>query len=67
VWQGYRKHDPLLYIVAGFFFIPYTGFYSYILPFTIGTLRFPRWAFLLSILLWVVFGPVVISFVWASR
>lgn len=62
-WRGFRRRDPVICTLAGFFFIPYSGFYSYILPFTLAALRFPRWVIMVYIVLWFMFGPLLLSYI----
>jgi hypothetical protein len=62
-WRGFRRRDPVLCTLAGFFFVPYTGFYSHILSFTLVALRFPRVALLISIILWGIFAPILIGYI----
>lgn len=54
-----RRHDPAMGILAGLFFVPYITLYSLPLPFAIVAIRWPRWALLISVVMWVVYGGVI--------
>ncbi len=53
-WLAARKHDRVLGIVAGLFFVPYIAFYSLLIPFAVFAIRRPKIALLLSVIVWLI-------------
>jgi len=58
-WQAVRRHDPVIGVLAGLFFVPYIAFYSLLLPFTLAAVRWPQAALLVSVIVWLVYGGVL--------
>jgi hypothetical protein len=58
-WQAVRRHDAVIGVLAGLFFVPYIAFYSLFIPFTLSAVRWPRAALLVSIIVWMVYGGVL--------
>jgi hypothetical protein len=59
-WRAYRKQDAPLAILAWLFFVPYIPLYSLLIPFAALAVRFPRVALIISVVMWAVYGRVVL-------
>jgi hypothetical protein len=58
-WVAFRRHDPVLSILAWLFFIPYITLYALLLPLALFAIRYPRVALLISVVAWLVYGGVL--------
>ncbi len=58
-WRAVRRHDAVLGILAGLFFIPYITLYALLLHLALVTTRWPRFALLVSVVMWMVYGGVI--------
>jgi hypothetical protein len=58
-WIAFRRRDPVLSILAWLFFVPYIKIYSLLLPLALLAIRLPRFALLLSAVMWIVYGGVI--------
>jgi hypothetical protein len=58
-WFGFKRHDPFLAIWGWIFFAPYLTFYALLLPFALLAIRYPRFALLFSVTMWLIFGGIV--------
>jgi len=59
-WRAVRRRDPVFAILAWLFFVPYITFYSLLLHFAVLAIRFPRFALLISGLIWIIYGRIVL-------
>lgn len=59
-WRAVRRRDPVIEILAWLFFVPYIAFYSLLLHFAVFSIRFPRFALLISALIWIIYGGTVL-------
>lgn len=57
-----RRRDTWLGVLAGLFFVPYIAAYSAMIPYTLIAARHPRFAFVLSVALWLGVALVVHDF-----
>lgn len=58
-WFAVRRHDPIVGILAGLFFVPYIAFYSLLIPFALAAVRWPRIVLLFSVVMWVIYGGLL--------
>jgi hypothetical protein len=58
-WRAVRRHDPIMGVLAGLFFVPYIAFYSLLIPFALAVIRWPRIGLLISLALWLIYGGVL--------
>lgn len=61
-WRTIRRKDAILGVWAWLFFVPYATVYGYLPAFTLLAVRWPGWALVLSLTLWVLYGGLVLSF-----
>jgi len=59
-WRAFRRHDPILGILAWLFFTPYVAFYGLLLPLGLVAIRWFRLALLISVLIWLMYGGVIV-------
>ncbi len=59
-WRAFRRRDPVFAILAWLFFVPYIGFYGLLLHFAVLAIRFPRFALLISAIIWIVYGRIFV-------
>jgi hypothetical protein len=59
-WRAFRRRDPVLSILAWIFFVPYLTFYGLPLAMGLTALRWPRFALLVSGLVWVIYGGTIL-------
>ena len=58
-WRAIRRHDLVVGILAGLFFVPYIAFYSLLIPFALSAVRWPRITLLISVVMWVIYGGLL--------
>ncbi len=58
-WRAVRRHDAIVGVLAGLFFVPYIAFYSLLIPFALAAVRWPRMALLVSVVMWLVYGGLL--------
>jgi hypothetical protein len=58
-WCAVKRHDPLIGILAGLFFVPYIALYSLLIPFALAAIRWPRVTLLVSIVMWLIYGGAI--------
>jgi hypothetical protein len=56
---AFRKRDVVVGILAFYFFTPYVALYSLLILFSLVAARWPRFALLISIVMWVVYGGTI--------
>ena len=61
-WIAFRRRDPVLSILAWLFFVPYIKIYSLLLPLALLAVRWPRFALLVSAVMWIVYGGAIVLF-----
>lgn len=61
-----RRRDELIGLLAGLCFVPYVAFYSLMIPLTMLAARWPRWGLLISLTVWAVLLPLILSVSWAA-
>lgn len=59
IW-GFRKHDAIICIVAGLFFVPYIAPSSVLVAFALLAVRWPRIILLISAVCWVIVIQIVL-------
>jgi hypothetical protein len=59
---AFRRRDPVLSILAWLFFVPYIKIYSLLLPLALLGIRLPRFALLVSTVMWLVYGGVIVRY-----
>ena len=62
VWMGWRavkRHDVILGFLAWLFFVPYIASYSLLLPLALIAVRLPRFALLVTVVIWVIYGGTI--------
>jgi hypothetical protein len=60
-WIAWQRRDPILSVLASLFFVPYIAFYSLIVHFALLAIRLPRWALLISVVVWIAYGRIVLA------
>lgn len=48
-WRAFRRHDPVIGVLAGLFVVPYIALYSLLIPL----------ALLVSVIMWVIYGGII--------
>lgn len=61
-WIAFRRRDPVLSILAWFFFVPYIPFYSTLIYFTLLAIKLPRIALLINVVMWIIYGGALVYF-----
>ncbi len=59
-WRAFKRRDPVFAILAWLFFVPYIAFYSLLIHFTALSVRFPRFALLISAVMWIIYGRIFV-------
>lgn len=65
IWMGWRavkRRDAILGFFAWLFFVPYITLYSLLLPLALIAIRLPRFALLVSVAMWIVYGGTIVRF-----
>ncbi len=55
-----RRRDRAVSILAWLFFVPYITLYSLLLPFALLTFKSARLALIISVVMWIVYGSILI-------
>jgi hypothetical protein len=58
--RAVRRRDPVFALLAWLFFVPYITLYGLLLHFAVLSIRFPRFALLISVTMWLIVGPVAL-------
>jgi hypothetical protein len=59
-YQAVRRRDITIGMIAWLFFIPYIPLYSFLIVFSLVTVRWPRVALLISVVMWIVYGGTIL-------
>jgi hypothetical protein len=62
---GVYRRDPILCIFAWVFLMPYVALYGLLLHLALLAVRAPRLALVISLVLWVIFGGMLGSYLWS--
>jgi len=65
-WWALRRRDSLLGLLAGLCFTPYVAFYSLMIPFVVLAARRPGLGLLISLTVWAMLLPLILSVPWAA-
>lgn len=66
VFFAVRRHDVVLGLIAGLFFVPYVAAYSLLIPFTLLSARHPRACLIVSLIIWAVVLSLIVNYPWAT-
>jgi hypothetical protein len=61
-WRAVKRHDVILGFLAWLFFVPYIASYSLLLPLALIAVRWFRFALLVTVVIWVIYGGIIIRF-----
>lgn len=64
-WRAFRQKDAPLALLAWIFFVPYIPLYSLTIPFAALTVRFQRLALIVSMVMWIIYGGVILISIFA--
>lgn len=59
-WHAIRRRDPVLSILAWFFFVPYIPVYTLLFYLAILAIRLPKLAWIIQITMWVIYGGAIL-------
>lgn len=61
-WRAIKRQDVILGFLSWLFFVPYIASYSLLLPLALIAIRWTRFALLVSVVIWVIYGGIIVRY-----